>query len=142
MSRDEMIEKLAEALSRDMDQPISWNTVAAAVLDLCGPAPLVWCRTPEATTVYAGPYSICETPRGYFVIFINGEPLDPVKHGAYFGYGLLDLAQSAAQAHANAAHWAATPLGKRRAAMSALRFEQFTDRAREEKTRNDEGKTE
>ena len=28
------------------------------------------------------------------------------------------------------------------AAMSALRFEQFTDRAREEKTRNDEGKTE
>jgi hypothetical protein len=115
MSRDKMIEKLAEALSRDMDQPISWNTVAAAVLDLCGPEPLDWdyvsnTHTWQAQSPY-GEYSV-GFDDGWWGQLIGNIPWEWEPDCDPRTYDGPAAAQAAAQDHATAAHWANTPLGK------------------------------
>ena len=91
---------------------------AAAVLELVGPRPLVWGMVHhrgtdfiEARSSITGTYSLRCTERGYTIIWLNERPLHPVVHGAHFSYGTLEAAQAAAQAHADAAHWANTALG-------------------------------
>ena len=91
---------------------------AAAVLELVGPRPLVWGMVHhrgtdfiEARSSITGTYSLRRTERGYTIIWLNERPLHPVVHGAHFSYGTLEAAQAAAQAHADAAHWANTQIG-------------------------------
>ncbi len=91
---------------------------AAAVLELVGPRPLVWGMVHhrgtdfiEARSSITGTYSLRCTERGYTIIWLNERPLHPVVHGAHFSYGTLEAAQAAAQAHADAAHWANTKIG-------------------------------
>ena len=94
------------------------DEIAAAVLELVGPRPLVWGMVHhrgtdfiEARSSITGTYSLRCTERGYTIIWLNERPLHPVVHGAHFSYGTLKAAQAAAQAHADAAHWKNTKIG-------------------------------
>ena len=94
------------------------DALAAAVLELVGPRPLVWGMVHhrgtdfiEARSSITGTYSLRCTERGYTIIWLNERPLHPVVHGAHFSYGTLEAAQADAQAHADAAHWANTKIG-------------------------------
>ena len=107
MSRDAMIEALARVISDKMPPTSGMDEtpadIAAAVLDLCGPEPLVFREEPrngwKIGVSYAGPDAhIMRNDHGWqynSVCFHN-----------------LEAAQAAAQDHATAAHWANTPLGK------------------------------
>ena len=55
-------------------------------------------KSTEAYCQLVGTYSLRGADRGYTVIWLNEQPLHPVKHGAHFVYGLEDLAKLAAQA--------------------------------------------
>ena len=107
MSRDAMIEALARVINDKMPPTSGMDEtpadIAAAVLDLCGPEPLVFREEPrngwKIGVSYAGPDAhIMRNDHGWqykSVCFHN-----------------LEAAQAAAQDHATAAHWAKTPLGK------------------------------
>lgn len=103
MNRDAMIEALADLMAQTLIDGGTLTTGAAAVLDLCGPEPLVFREEPrngwKIGVSYAGPDThIMRNDHGWqykSVCFHN-----------------LEAAQAAAQDHATAAHWANTPLGK------------------------------
>lgn len=103
MNRDAMIEALADLMAQTLIDGGTLTTGAAAVLDLCGPEPLVFREEPrngwKIGVSYAGPDThIMRNDHGWqykSVCFHN-----------------LEAAQAAAQDHATAAHWAKTPLGK------------------------------
>ena len=107
MSRDAMIEALARVINDKMPPTSGMDEtpadIAAAVLDLCVPEPLVFREEPrngwKIGVSYAGPDAhIMRNDHGWqykSVCFHN-----------------LEAAQAAAQDHATAAHWANTPLGK------------------------------
>ena len=108
MSRDAMTDTtILEALTVKMEEiwndDLSFEDQAAAVLDLCGPEPLVFREEPrngwKIGVSYAGPDAhIMRNDHGWqykSVCFHN-----------------LEAAQAAAQDHAVVAHWANTPLGK------------------------------
>lgn len=103
MNRDAMIEALADLMAQTLIDGGTLTTGAAAVLDLCGPEPLVFREEPrngwKIGVSYAGPDAhIMRNDHGWqykSVCFHN-----------------LEAAQAAAQDHATAAHWANTPLGK------------------------------
>ena len=91
------------------------EAIAAAVLELCGPRPLVWLRQSHdcyvAHTVFGDTavqnesHALALDRWGWWIAG-SGEDDDPA------GYAVtLEAAQSAAQAHADAAHWANTALG-------------------------------
>lgn len=103
MTRDKMIEALAKAIINLHDQDKSAFEMAAAVLDLCGPEPLVFREEPrngwKIGVSYAGPDAhIMRNDHGW-----------QYKSACFHN---LEAAQAAAQDHATAAHWAKTPLGK------------------------------
>jgi hypothetical protein len=85
---------------------------AAAVLALVGPKPLVWDH-PDQKLMYS--------KGGSLLLTMFTSPQDGVRMwrlGLYgepeyqwFDEDRLDLAQAAAQAHRDAAHWSGTPLG-------------------------------
>lgn len=83
---------------------------AAAVLELVGPEPLMWGqRGPQywAAETVAGMCYILEYPG-------NAMPfkLDARDYSSHMSrHPTLEAAQSAAQAHADAAHWANTRIG-------------------------------
>jgi len=112
MTRDEMIEKLAKHIAPMLDIWDSEKEIAAAVLDLCGPKPLVW--EPElvlATGLYNWK---CEIPSGRELeVFHSWWGMQNVWGYVFDGeyYHTQEAAQAAAQAHADAAHWANTRMG-------------------------------
>jgi hypothetical protein len=138
MTREEMIERLAAELWRfqvvDSGAPqsvISARTPeafaensgqvrrvhirqAAAVLDLCGPKPLVWDYVSNTQTWQAksglGEYSVGFDDGwwGELIGNIQWEWEPDCDPRTYYG---PDAAQAAAQAHYEAAHWAQTPMG-------------------------------
>ena len=78
---------------------------AAAVLELVGPKPLVWSMPDKngwrrAGEYHLGPCNTAERQWGYGLVLskISWHPT-------------LEAAQAAAQAHADAAHWANTQIG-------------------------------
>ena len=125
MTNPAILEALANVIMNTPGDPHSYGptvhdarAIAAAVLELVGPRPLVWGMVHhrgtdfiEARSSITGTYSLRCTERGYTIIWLNERPLHPVVHGAHFSYGTLEAAQAAAQAHADAAHWANTALG-------------------------------
>lgn len=106
MNRDAMIEALAEAISAAIlgkTATRGGRDAAAAVMDLCGPEPLVWRDS----------YGVlrAETPFGdYMVTGGIARRAGSLLHEIT----LPDTQppQAAAQSHATAAHWSQTPLGK------------------------------
>ena len=118
MSNPAILEALTAKMEEIWNDDLSFADQAAAVLELVGPRPLVWGMVHhrgtdfiEARSSITGTYSLRCTERGYTIIWLNERPLHPVVHGAHFSYGTLEAAQAAAQAHADAAHWANTALG-------------------------------
>jgi hypothetical protein len=142
MTRDKMIKALAKRMafsardrsdvSEDPNEhwaytgdagKVKWIKVAAAVLDLCGPKNLVWAWPNDygvvarAVTAH-GTYSLHDDEdsaggRMFVEFHITGDA-DCTKYAIRIdeGYCEPEELQAAAQAHADAAHWANTPLGK------------------------------
>jgi len=131
MTRDEMIEKIAaelwrvqviaagaqpsvvrgrtpEAFSESSDEIRRlYLRQAAAVLDLCGPKPLVWKKDGRNRWVSLR-YIICDSRKSeLYRGFIWGE----IARGWNTPEPSFEAAQDAAQAHYAAAHWANTPMG-------------------------------
>ena len=82
---------------------------AAAVLELVGPERLAW----VGVTTYGGKaYDTATFGRTYRIVPKDGGEvyLTDRECGGFFP--TIEAAQSAAQAHADAAHWANCPLGK------------------------------
>ena len=105
MSRDAMIEALARVISVTILGKTATRggmDAAAAVLDLCGPEPLVWQRNGNH---WAG-------GRGYVVRQQFSRYVLTIRNQFDQYFDALEAAQAAAQDHATAAHWANTPLGK------------------------------
>lgn len=107
---DKMIEALAVILEdyRCGRDGKTAKEAAAAVLDLCGPKKLVWLH-PSSANFKKGE---CFHARGVS----DHHAVHKVRDGWWYNvdsktYPTLELAQSAAQAHADAAHWANTALG-------------------------------
>ena len=86
---------------------------AAAVLDLCEPEPLVWEHYEESDT-YPEAWT-SDTPRGFITILKDGDSKYRIIWEWVIEcdteYPTLEAAQAAAQAHADAAHWANTKIG-------------------------------
>ena len=102
MTRDEMIEKLAKHIAPMLDIWDDEKEIAAAVLDLCGPKPLIWQRN--------GDHWACG--RDGLVIRKIASRFTLTRRNA-FGqdFATPEAAQAAAQAHADAAHWGNTRMG-------------------------------
>ena len=96
-----------------------WSkTIAAAVLELVGPRKLEWKTLGDGKGRYRLDSSISVARHAYGLYFVSlhcNSGSDYYWSGpAYSGskyYPTLEAAQSAAQAHADAAHWANTALG-------------------------------
>ena len=118
MSRDAMIEALARVISDKMPPTSGMDEtpadIAAAVLDLCGPEPLVWSGTESdcymQVTTSSGVYCIGVINDGWYAEFEAHTAPKPYTLGWHYDNAIT--AQAAAQDHATAAHWANTPLGK------------------------------
>ena len=78
-----------------------WLKAAAAVMELVGPKPLVWMRN--------GTHWACG--RGYVVRQQYSRYVLTIRNQFDQTFDTLEAAQAAAQAHADAAHWANTQLG-------------------------------
>lgn len=87
---------------------------AAAVLELCGPKPLVWgwngamYRSRAINGIYRVVKTANKTNDKFMVIFLDAESRS-------YTLGYVDgheAAQAAAQAHADAAHWATFKMEK------------------------------
>ena len=108
-----ILEALAAVIGNGRLSNLTSNQIAAAVLELVTPKRLVW----GGDTAKYGPwyYTAYDTYHGDDVLWIFGWSNYPSweyssDDGVYFDTEAL--AQAAAQAHADAAHWANTPLGK------------------------------
>jgi len=134
MTREEMIERLAAELWRfevvDSGAPqsiISARTPeafadnsdqvrrvhlrqAAAVLDLCGPKPLEWSGG-SAITASGAWYLIFRTDFDNVGEEFRSQYTLTMSNDFSRKFDTLEAAQAAAQAHADAAHWANTKRG-------------------------------
>jgi hypothetical protein len=102
MTRDEIKAKLAAVICKHHYHGLSASDAAAAILDLCGPKTLKWQRN--------GSHWAC----GRDGIVIRGiASRFHLTRRNFFDqtFDTLEAAQAAAQAHADAAHWANTPMG-------------------------------
>jgi len=105
MNREKMIEAITTAILGK-----TAPKAAAAVLDLCGPEPLVWLRGSAMGAIarYTVAQSDFDDGCGeIWYILIDGKTA-----GKLGPFSTEEAAQAAAQSHAYAAHWANTPLGK------------------------------
>ena len=91
---------------------------AAAVLELVGPKPLLWASIPitKEHEGLAGLWLCSWGPLGqYQVHMFDTDPSHVMLNGPDIVptgiHGTLEAAQAAAQAHADAAHWANTNIG-------------------------------
>ena len=109
--RNAILEALAAKMEEIWNDDLSFADQAAAVLELVGPRKLVWAK------IHWENY----TSRPYLINIMHW-PDTPTDHKLYIekddgdnflgNFPTLEAAQAAAQAHADAAHWANTPLGK------------------------------
>ncbi len=108
--RNAILEALAAKMEEIWNDDLSFADQAAAVLELVGPRPLVWGqRGPQywAAETVAGMCYILEYPG-------NAMPfkLDARDYSSHMSrHPTLEAAKSAAQAHADAAHWKNTKIG-------------------------------
>lgn len=114
MTRDEMIEKLAKHIAPLLDIWDDEKAIAAAVLDLVGPKPLEWVifegRGAKATAWNKANYLITRWSDGRFEL-VESYPGYQGDNLAGGFLPTLEAAQAVAQDHADAAHWANTPMG-------------------------------
>lgn len=100
-------EQIKEALTDTMAQAlIDGGTISdgvAAVMALVGPNPLVW---DEASDMLCP----CLSDSDYTLKYWTVENVWVDRYTTMRRHPTLEAAQAAAQAHANAAHWANTPL--------------------------------
>jgi len=128
MNREKMIEALAKAIycaEGSGRLPAPWTCAgdvhekewaflrkeyaksAAAVLDLCGPKKLVW-KYQSDGSVHDVDCRYEVAPDGKYWRLVEGV----TGGGSYIGhFADRTAAQAAAKSHADAAHWANTPLG-------------------------------
>lgn len=116
MTSPAILEALTAKMEEIWNDDLSFEDQAAAVLELVGPRPLVWdvfeCgRGAKATAWRKANYLITRWSDGRFELVESypGYQGDNIA-GAFMP--TLEAAQAAAQAHADAAHWANCPLGK------------------------------
>jgi len=107
--RDKMIEALAVVISNSLHNSPKHSDVAAAVLEMVGPKPLVW-HSGSSTTTNAR-YTIAQSDYddGFgeiWYILIDGKTA-----GKFGQFSTEEAAQAAAQEHADAAHWVNTKIG-------------------------------
>lgn len=114
--RNAILEALTAKMEEIWNDDLSFEDQAAAVLELIRPKPLVWdvfeCgRGAKATAWRKANYLITRWSDGRFELVESypGYQGDNIA-GAFMP--TLEAAQAAAQAHADAAHWANCPLGK------------------------------
>lgn len=109
-----IIEAMAREIARLQDRSDTTSTsIATAVLELVGPKPLVWgwngamYRSRAINGIYRVVKIANKTNDKFMVIFLDAESRS-------YTLGYVDgheAAQAAAQAHADAAHWANTKIG-------------------------------
>ena len=115
MTDPAILEALTEVIGNGRISDYPSTLIAAAVLELVGPRPLVWdvfeCgRGAKATAWRKANYLITRWSDGRFELVESypGYQGDNIA-GAFMP--TLEAAQAAAQAHADAAHWANTKIG-------------------------------
>lgn len=113
--RNAILEALAAKMEEIWNDDLSFEDQAAAVLELVGPNPLEWdvfeCgRGAKATAWRKANYLITRWSDGRFELVESypGYQGDNIA-GAFMP--TLEAAQSDAQSHADAAHWANTKIG-------------------------------
>ena len=106
MTNPAILEALTAKMEEIWNDDLSFEDQAAAVLELVGPKPLVWSMPDKngwrrAGEYHLGPCNTAERQWGFGLVLskISWHPT-------------IESAQAAAQAHADAAHWANCPLGK------------------------------
>ena len=126
MNREKMIEALAEAIEAAIWENSDEGTFdhgansqaivhdmakasAAAVLDLCGPKPLVWLRGSAMGAIARYTVAQSDFDDGYGEIWYI--LIDNKTAGKLGQFSTEESAQAAAQSHADAAHWANTGMG-------------------------------
>ena len=117
MTKPAILEAMVKVIAKAYDNALMHGErdAAAAVLELVGPRPLVWdvfeCgRGAKATAWRKANYLITRWSDGRFELVESypGYQGDNIA-GAFMP--TLEAAQAAAQAHADAAHWANTKIG-------------------------------
>jgi len=110
LTRDEIKAKLTAVIRELRNAGRASDEIAAAVLDLCGPKPLVWAETSPG-------FYRADILRGCYKVYGKDGDWRAVLMAYCVGYNVTrgektpEAAQAAAQAHADAAHWANTRMG-------------------------------
>ena len=101
MTNPAIIEALTAKMEEIWNDDLSFADQAAAVLELVGPKPLVWMRNGSH---WAGGLGWVVRKMGSQYVLTKASRFDQ-------NFDTLEAAQAAAQAHADAAHWANTNIG-------------------------------
>ena len=119
MTNPAILEAMTAKMEEIWNDDLSFADQAAAVLELVGPKPLVWASIPitKEHEGLAGLWLCSWGPLGqYQVHMFDTDPSHVMLNGPDIVptgiHGTIESAQAAAQAHADAAHWANCPLGK------------------------------
>ena len=114
MTNTTILEALTVKMEEIWNDDLSFEDQAAAVLELVGPRPLVWGYVSDTHTLQAqspyGEYSV-GFDDGWWGQLIGNMPWEWEPDCDPRTYDGPDEAQAAAQAHADAAHWANTQIG-------------------------------
>ena len=119
MTNPAILEALTEVIGNGRISDYPSTLIAAAVLELVGPRKLEWASIPitKEHEGLAGLWLCSWGPLGqYQVHMFDTDPSHVMLNGPDIVptgiHGTIESAQAAAQAHADAAHWANCPLGK------------------------------
>lgn len=110
MTNPAILEALTAKMEEIWNDDLSFEDQAAAVLELVGTNPLVWHQSGGSHIMDGESHTV---PTGYTVRYAdeNGWKWTALGLGAYGWEQSPEAAQAAAQAHADAAHWANTKIG-------------------------------
>ena len=120
MTNPAILETLVKVIAKAYDNALMHGErdAAAAVLELVGPRELVWASIPitKEHEGLAGLWLCSWGPLGqYQVHMFDTDPSHVMLNGPDIVptgiHGTIEAAQAAAQAHADAAHWANTKIG-------------------------------
>ena len=118
MTSPAILEALTAKMEEIWNDDLSFEDQAAAVLELVGPRELVWASIPitKEHEGLAGLWLCSWGPLGqYQVHMFDTDPSHVMLNGPDIVptgiHGTIEAAKSAAQAHADAAHWANTKIG-------------------------------
>ena len=110
MTNPAILEALAAKMEEIWNDDLSFADQAAAVLELVGPRKLEW-----KPSTFSHMAWICQgTTTNQYRIALDdiANEYSALIDGCLNWHPTLEAAQAAAQAHADAAHWANCPLGK------------------------------